>query len=424
MFQSTSLELQMRSALELKNQFESCRSPSPKQKCFSPRSPISPSSSPARKKVNSPSKISSQATLYVSDSRQDLAMGFKWLWQSRQFFDACIKVENVVIECHAVVLAACSKPFKSMLSGGYCESGEKCIEISGYSQQVVRKMVEFIYTGDIEITNTDVIDLFLLSDQFCINELKRICEEHVSSTISMNSVIPLMISAKNHVADQLLENCFNFFKKDAFAILSLPEVIEIPEDLMIDLLMLDFDADELKIFQCVLSWARGRIEKLKNSSLIRPPATLESMLTRVIRYIRFASIRRDQIEKVVIPLKILPDEIIVDVLHDRKADFSSSGGLTKLESIDFVQKPWMKTRGKLYKRFSDFPNEDEYGEYMKKTLRPGMILKAVRSYESVQEGDMGSFLQHNAGVPPCQVAWRGHGNAYWLHWRDLEIVEE
>jgi hypothetical protein len=72
---------------------------------------------------------------------------------------------------------------------------------------------------------------------------------------------------------------------------------------------------------------------------------------------------------------------------------------------------------------ADFSSEDAYAAYMKSVLKPGMMLQAVRTYENVNEGDRGEFVQFNSGIPPCQVRWQGYGSTYWLYWRDLIIVD-
>lgn len=89
---------------------------------------------------------------------------------------------------------------------------------------------------------------------------------------------------------------------------------------------------------------------------------------------------------------------------------------TNMEEIkheDFIQ----------WKTMRDFESEAEYEVYMRKSLRKGMLIKAVDSYEKVKKGDQGIFIQSNDGKPPCQVRWQTFGHKYWLPWKALEIAE-
>ena len=76
-----------------------------------------------------------------------------------------------------------------------------------------------------------------------------------------------------------------------------------------------------------------------------------------------------------------------------------------------------------YKRREDFMSDREYGQYVKATLENGMRVRARVNYESVSEGDYGTYKQTNEGTPPAQFAWDGlGGDTYWLYWHQVEIL--
>jgi len=286
-------------------------------------------------------------------------------------------------------------------------------------------MIEFLYTGEIDISDAEVVDLFTLADQYQLTELKKVCEDHVSEGISLECVIPMLISAKQHTADQLLRKCLDFISANATQVLDQEAFTLLPEDLLIDLLQVDFRASEAKVFMAVVRWGEAQT-RIKNDSL-------KNVLKNVIRQVRFVSIKKDFLKRVVLPMDVLPREVLVDVLMERIRDpvYMASDDDKEEEDKDEednkeedVDKPWLQPRGRVYKTMADFPNEEAYAEYMKAILRPGMVLRAIRGYENVPEGDTGTFVQFNSGIPPCQANWRGFGSTYWLYWRDVEIVED
>jgi hypothetical protein len=318
------------------------------------------------------------------------------------------------------VLAACSDPFKAMLSGGYQETFDRVIRLPAHQPRIVRKMIEFIYTGEVELTDDIVVDLFTLADQFQIIELKRVCEEHVAVGVSLKSVLTLLCSAKNHTADQLMGKCIEFFKKNAGDIFEQEGFLHLPEDVLIDLLKTDFRLQETKVFNAVIRWGDFQVKKSGGTKF------LKQVLNDVIRQVRFVSIKKDFLRKTVLPLDVLPKEILIDVLMDRIKDPAEDKEEESKDEFGNPKscKPWMKSRGRMFKTMTDFPSENEYAEYLKAILTQGMLVRAVRTYENVLEGDVGTFVQFNSGIPPCQVHWRGYANTYWLYWRDIEIVEE
>ena len=76
-----------------------------------------------------------------------------------------------------------------------------------------------------------------------------------------------------------------------------------------------------------------------------------------------------------------------------------------------------------FKKRSDFQSEQEYAQYIKDSIRPGMRVKAIVTYESVSEGDRGVYRQTNNGTPPAQFAWDGlGGETYWVYWHQVELL--
>ena len=75
-----------------------------------------------------------------------------------------------------------------------------------------------------------------------------------------------------------------------------------------------------------------------------------------------------------------------------------------------------------YKKRKDFLNSEDYGEYVSKTVKKGMLVRAVECYESIQEGDVGIFVQSNVLKPPAQFKWLLNGKNYWVFWHQVEIL--
>jgi hypothetical protein len=56
---------------------------------------------------------------------------------------------------------------------------------------------------------------------------------------------------------------------------------------------------------------------------------------------------------------------------------------------------------------AEFPSDLIYGEYIRQTLQPGMVVRARTNAEgTIELGDTGRYLATNGGAPPCQVHLR------------------
>eukprot|EP00940_MAST-03C_sp_MAST-3C-sp2_P001777 g1777.t1 len=80
--------------------------------------------------------------------------------------------------------------------------------------------------------------------------------------------------------------------------------------------------------------------------------------------------------------------------------------------------------GSHYKRRSDFGSDEAYGDYVKKTLKPQMKVRAINAYERVKAGETGTYLRTNGGIPPCQCKWDIMGDTYWVFWENVAIIDD
>lgn len=77
-----------------------------------------------------------------------------------------------------------------------------------------------------------------------------------------------------------------------------------------------------------------------------------------------------------------------------------------------------------FKKLEDFPDEHEYGKYLQRVLRFGMLVRCVNVSEKVEEGDFGMFLKFQSGDLPIQVRWSDFGHRRWVRYRDVEVYND
>lgn len=121
----------------------------------------------------------------------------------------------------------------------------------------------------------------------------------------------------------------------------------------------------------------------------------------------------------------------------------SSGGTNASTSVTFEVKRkeaiWGSSRNR-FRTWRDFRSPEEYGEYVRATLRVGMRVRALRPLKDVAipAGLTGTYYGTGPGWPPCFVIWdkdlgtnvawvsaapkEKRSYAYWVEWRDVEIL--
>ncbi|KAJ8303437.1 hypothetical protein KUTeg_019833 [Tegillarca granosa] len=138
-------------------------------------------------------------TLTSTNHSSKVMKGLQELRHYDVLCDYCLKAENITINVHRAVLAACSDYFRVMLTNDMKESRESSVELKGVSACGLRIVIDFAYTGVLELNTENVEDVLSaathlqisdavdLVDQFQFDGKGTLCsrlnEEHTPAII-------------------------------------------------------------------------------------------------------------------------------------------------------------------------------------------------------------------------------------------------
>uniref|UniRef100_X2AIS7 BTB domain-containing protein n=1 Tax=Capitella teleta TaxID=283909 RepID=X2AIS7_CAPTE len=91
--------------------------------------------------------------------------------------------DDSTISCHKLVLVAASLFFETMFDSGMKESIDKNIKLEFSDADTIRKLVEFIYSGEIDVNEDNVQTLVAASDFLLMGDLKAHCEDFLTTLI-------------------------------------------------------------------------------------------------------------------------------------------------------------------------------------------------------------------------------------------------
>uniref|UniRef100_A0A336M3Q3 CSON011664 protein n=1 Tax=Culicoides sonorensis TaxID=179676 RepID=A0A336M3Q3_CULSO len=92
-----------------------------------------------------------------------------------KYSDCSFKIENRIINCHKLILTACSPVFEAMFFGPLAES--HLIRIDDIRQKTFNKMLDFIYTGQLDGASSvqELLELYYCAQKYLIEGLERMC---------------------------------------------------------------------------------------------------------------------------------------------------------------------------------------------------------------------------------------------------------
>ncbi|GMH67189.1 hypothetical protein TrST_g14110 [Triparma strigata] len=127
----------------------------------------------------------------------------------------CIfRVEGRLVMANRGILGARSPYFKQMLfDSGMSESTDdsKVIEIPDTSYECFMKVMEYLYTGEVNDIGGDVVvELLITAELYMMVGLKNLCEDKIRDGVDTEGVASLLITSARHGAEGLKKIAMDF----------------------------------------------------------------------------------------------------------------------------------------------------------------------------------------------------------------------
>uniref|UniRef100_X2BA01 BTB domain-containing protein n=1 Tax=Capitella teleta TaxID=283909 RepID=X2BA01_CAPTE len=185
--------------------------------------------------------------------------------------------DQSAIPCHKVVLMAASPFFETMFQSGLKEGAEQNIKLDFADSDIIKALVEFFYSGNIELTAGNIKEIVAGSEFLCCKHLKAHCEEYLVDTVGLSNCIDYYRCGQVFNLKLLIKTAFDFilFKFREFREIS--DFDKLTEDELVEVVSCDrLNAEnEDVVFEAVVHWVNA------------DPDAREEVFPRIAPLIRF-----------------------------------------------------------------------------------------------------------------------------------------
>ena len=115
--------------------------------------------------------------------------------------DACdfqVRVDGTTFDVHRSKISSGSPFFQTMMSVNMQESSKGYVNIPHLTAEGVESCLRFIYTNELQISNSKVEEIFSASDYFQMNELNQRCCQHIIDNLQPETCISFYNILKLH----------------------------------------------------------------------------------------------------------------------------------------------------------------------------------------------------------------------------------
>nr|XP_026695016.1 kelch-like protein 12 isoform X2 [Ciona intestinalis] len=261
--------------------------------------------------------------------------------QDGRFNDIIIRVGEKNIPANKMVLSCYSKYFDTMFNTEMEEKYKDVVELQAVDAESVEKLVDFMYTGKININTNNVCDLLAVSDFLQMLSVKKLCIEYLLTTVTQQNCFTIQALADRFTIPKLTEKFNNFVVEKYQEVTSGHQFKKLSKDGVIKLLQLTHGkvSPDL-VYTAVMNWVKFDL------------ASNESYLSQLFKFVNLSEVSpmmfKDEVS--VEPLVQKLDNlgwVFHDALVQRAKEIEKSlislGGtesLYKVTKFDLQTKQW------------------------------------------------------------------------------------
>ena len=134
--------------------------------------------------------------------------------KNEQFCDVVLEVcdgeDQARFNAHRVVLCAGSPFFYSALNNDMKESKEGLIRLEDMSKVAIEELLDYLYTGHVDVTQHNAFDLLKIADFLVIPSLKDVSSKFIIQSLSSSNCLMAYYWAVNYRCFDLQENARDF----------------------------------------------------------------------------------------------------------------------------------------------------------------------------------------------------------------------
>ena len=173
-------------------------------------------------------------------------------------FDITLVVEGgKEFKAHRRILADASTFFEKLLSSDMKESNEGVIRLEMMTDVCLSDILEFIYTGSVQITAEDnARDLIVLADYLVLSHLKTIAGNTVAEKLNVSNCVSTYHFAENYHCEKLLSDARNYILSNFSTVGKAEEFLNLSSNevkMWISSDEINVSAEE-DVFKIILTW--------------------------------------------------------------------------------------------------------------------------------------------------------------------------
>ncbi|GLV32270.1 uncharacterized protein CBL_11773 [Carabus blaptoides fortunei] len=313
--------------------------------------------------------------------------------------DIKLKVDDELIQAHKLVLCSVSPYFRAMFNTEVKETVENIITFHDVTMSILRGIVHFIYTGEIEINETNVFDLMKSSHLYQISAIQPAISQYLLKSLNTNNCLQSLAHAKLYGYEEVISDILKFVEENFHFVVNKDIFLHCPEN-VVNLILRQKNLEIESMFHALGKWLKYNSKSTYDVQLFEGDKFVDHLLR--IKFIEKNHIKHKDLfldlKDILLRKLFLFDSVqeLCDVLVEKKTIFAvggSSEGYIMQNTECYINEMWSKWIPKC--RHGNILNEELV--IVPKMLIPRMYFGfAYREYDMFVLGGTDNFLVYSS----------------------------
>ncbi|KAJ5069615.1 hypothetical protein M0811_02185 [Anaeramoeba ignava] len=288
-------------------------------------------------------------------------------------FEIICEQNEISFKTHKSILSSRSQYFKSLFNSKMKEYQENKLILEDVSSEILFSILNYFYSGKIEINLENAIQILVFSSKYLIDELIEISSKFIKNNLQIETIVDVLKLSESMNLNQLLDYSYQFILENFDKFIKTPFFLELEENhlnliLSNDIILLN----EIEILQSIIKWGKHKLN-INQEEEENKKEQLQNQISNIIQKIRFIDFTKQEIEDILkqnlIPNQISQKLIQFQKLQNNKKELNKF--LEKENSLIFKRRLNIHTSEiikdvEYIKKLKEWINDNDFFSKMKK----------------------------------------------------------
>ncbi|KAJ5079413.1 pep-cterm sorting domain-containing protein [Anaeramoeba ignava] len=300
------------------------------------------------------------------------------------------QINPISFKTHKSILSSRSQYFKSLFNSKMKEYQENKMILNGFSIPTLNLILNYFYSGKIEINLENVIEILFFSSKYLIDELIEICSKIIKNNLQFETVVDILKLSEAMKFNQLLNSSYQFILENINEFIKTSFFLELEENQFKSIISSGYiSLNEFELFQLIIKWGKHKLninqEKENEKLEKKEKEQIQNQISNIIiEQIQFNNFSEEEINKT-LKDDLIPKQISEQLIQFQKLqnDQNNEAELEKLIQIQIQSQNQYQHQNQIQNQFQNL-HQIQNSTNLKLNSKP-IIIRTKKNFNKLKE---------------------------------------